>query len=296
MLRGPLEGSFTAMVTPFAGDGLDEPRLQAHVEFQIANGTAGLVPTGTTGESPTLSPREHLRVIELTVQAARGRLPVIAGTGANSTAEALELSLEAERLGADALLIVAPYYNRPTQRGLLLHYEKLLGATKLPVILYNIPGRTGVTVEPETMAKLRRSHANLAGVKEAGGNPDVVSRIFELCGDGLAILSGDDSLTLPFMAVGATGVISVVSNIAPRETADMVRAYRSGDLVTAVRLHRRLFPLVKALFKETSPGPIKAAMGLLGMGPDALRLPLAPIDDANREHLRAALRAFGFKV
>ncbi len=290
-----LRGTYTALITPFRGDAVDEAAFRALVERQIAEGVDGLVPVGTTGESPTLTFEEHIRVIRCCVEAARGRVPVLAGAGANSTREALELSEAAREAGADGLLSVAPYYNRPTQRGLLLHYRTLLEEVDLPLVLYNIPGRTGVNVEPETMAALRSS-PRFAGVKESAGSCDQVSRILELCGPDFPVLCGDDSLTLPFMSVGARGVISVASNLVPRETSAMVRAFMEGRPGEALALHRRLYPLMKALFIETSPGPIKAAMAMLRLCEGGLRSPLAPMDDANRERLRKAMAGVGLKV
>src|SRR6185503_697769 len=250
-----LRGTYTALVTPFAGDAVDEPALRRLVEAQIAGGVEGLVPVGTTGESPTVTMDEHVRVIRITVEAARGRVPVLAGAGANSTREALELCHASREAGADGLLIVAPYYNRPTQRGLRLHFEAIMREVPLPVVAYNSPGLTGVNIEPETLLALKGA-GRLAGVKEAAGSADQVSRILELLGPDYPVFSGDDSLTLPFMSVGAIGVISVVSNVAPREMSDMVRAFLAGRPDDARRLHARLFPLIKALFIESSPGPV----------------------------------------
>jgi len=290
-----LKGAFTALVTPFKEGKVDEAALGEMVEFQVSSGIDGLVPVGTTGESPTLSYEEHNRVVRVVVEAARGRVPVLAGTGANSTREALELSREAERAGADALLIVSPYYNRPTQRGLEMHFAAILDAVKIPVVAYNIPSRTGVNIEPETMAALAR-HPRFVGDKEAAGSTDQASRILELCGPDFILLSGDDSMTLPFMSVGGRGVISVVSNIVPAETVAMVRAFAAGRTAEALAMHRRLFPLVKAVFVETNPVPIKTALGILGRCSPELRLPMAPMEPSNAEKLKAAMRAFGLKV
>jgi len=294
-MKQRLRGVYTALITPFRDGAVDEKCLRDLVEIQVASGVDGLVPAGTTGESPTLSHEENVRVIRVCVEAAKGRLPVLAGTGSNSTSEALDLSRRARDAGADGLLVVAPYYNRPTQRGLILHYEAIMREVDLPLVLYNIPGRTGVNVEPETIFALKRT-GNLAGVKEASGLADQVSKIVELCGPDLSVLSGDDSLTLPFMAVGAVGVISVVSNVAPRETHDMVRAWRDGRRDDAMALHRRLFPLVKALFSETNPVPVKTALSMMGKCLPDLRLPLAAMEEGNAARLLSAMRAFGLKA
>lgn len=294
-LAARLRGTYTALITPFRQDAVDEASLRRLVEAQIAGGVEGLVPVGTTGESPTVTMEEHIRVIRITVEAASGRVPVLAGAGANSTREALELCRAARDAGADGLLIVAPYYNRPTQRGLREHFEAIMREVPLPLVAYNIPGRTGVNIEPETLAALRAS-GRLAGVKEAAGSADQVSRILELLGPDFPVFSGDDSLTLPFMSVGAVGVISVVSNVAPREMSDMVRAFLAGKPAEARALHARLFPLIKALFLESSPGPVKTALGLLGQCTPELRLPLAPMDEANVAKLKSAMRAFGLKI
>lgn len=294
-LAGRLKGVWTALVTPFQNGKLDGERLRALVDAQVAGGVAGLVPAGTTGESPTLPMEEHRAVIESVVKAAAGRIPVVAGAGTNSTEETLQLCRDALEVGADGVLLVTPYYNRPSQRGIFLHFQAVFDSVNIPVVMYNIPGRTGVNIEPETMALLRPS-GRLAGVKEAAGSCDQVSRILELCGPDFPVLSGDDSLTLPFMSVGARGVISVVSNIAPRETVQMVDAYAQGRFAEALAMHRRLFPLIKALFIETNPAPVKTALGLLGLCSDEMRLPLAPMEEANVVRLRKAMQKFGFKV
>jgi len=290
-----LRGTYTALVTPFKGGEVDEQGVRELVEFQIENGVDGLVPAGTTGESPTLTHAEHIRVIQVCVEAARGRVPILAGTGSNSTQEALDLSRSAKEVGADALLVVAPYYNRPSQRGLVLHYQAILEQVQLPLVVYNIPSRTGVNVEPETLGIIKKS-GNLAGIKEAAGSTDQVSRMLEVLGAGFVVLSGDDSLALPFLSVGARGVISVVSNIVPKEMVGLVQAYLGGRHAEALELHRKLFPLMRALFIETNPAPVKTAMGLLGRCSGDLRLPLAPLTESNLARLRDALQSFGFKV
>ncbi len=290
-----LRGAWTALITPFKNGAVDERALRDLVEAQITAGIDGLVPVGTTGESPTLDPAEHIRVIKIVVEAAKHRVPVLAGTGANATAEALHLSKAARDAGADGLLVVAPYYNRPSQQGLLLHYQVLLESVDLPLVMYNIPGRTGVNVEPETMAQLRAS-PRFVGVKESAGSPDQVSRIVELCGPGFRVMSGDDTLTLPFMSVGAVGVISVLSNVMPGEVARLCRLFSEGKPAEARQLHAALFPLTKALFVETNPVPVKTALALLGRCEAFVRPPLAPLEPASLEKLKSAMRGAGLKV
>lgn len=294
-LTSRLRGVYTATVTPFENGEFDEAAYRKLVEFQIDRGVDGLVPVGTTGECPTLSFEEHIRVIRVCVETARGRVPVVAGTGANSTSEALELSHAAKDAGADGLLVVAPYYNRPTQRGLTLHFRALLEQVRMPLVLYNIPVRTGVKVEPETMAAIAEA-GNLAGVKEAAGSCDDVCRIIEVMGPDFPVMSGDDSLTLPFMAVGARGVVSTSSNVVPGEMGDMVRAFAEGRAAEALALHRKLYPLMRGLFIESNPGPVKYAMSLLGMCSGELRLPMAPPSDAAAAMIREALVKCGFEV
>jgi len=287
-----LRGAYTALVTPFRNGEVDERALRELIEFQIASGIDGLVPVGTTGESPTLTPEEHVRTIQITVDAARKRVPVLAGAGSNSTAEALHFCLASKEAGADGVLVVAPYYNRPSQKGMLLHFQALLDAVDLPLVLYNIPSRTGVNVEPETIGRLR-ANRRFAGVKEAAGSCDQVSRILELCGPDFPVLSGDDSMTLPFMSVGAVGVISVVSNVLPKDTVAMVHAQLEGRPAAALELHRRLFPFMRALFVETNPVPVKTALGLLGKCDPGVRPPLAPLEESGLARLKAAMKACG---
>ncbi len=283
-------GAYTALVTPFTRDGkLDLPRLRDLVEFQIEEGIDGLVPVGTTGESPTLDYDEHIRVVAETVAAARGRVPVIAGTGGNSTAEALELTRRAKEVGAQATLQVTPYYNRPTQTGLIKHFSTIADIG-LPVILYNVPGRTACEIAVETVATLAR-HPRIVAIKEASGNVDRVSRILDGC--AIEVLSGDDALTLPMMAVGAVGVISVASNVVPRAVGDMVRAARSGRWGDAQTLHRRLYPLFRDLFVETNPQPVKAALAMMGRIEESYRLPLCEMAPDHRERLASTLRSLG---
>lgn len=286
-------GSLVALITPFHDGRVDEAALKRLIEFQIAQGTHGLVPCGTTGESSTLSVEEHERVIALTVEIAAKRVPVVAGTGSNNTVEAIELTRAAKTAGADAALSVAPYYNRPTQEGLYQHYLKIAEATDFPFILYNIQSRTGVNVLPETIARIAKDCPLLVGVKEASGSLEQISRLHALLGGRVPILSGDDALTLPILAVGGTGIISVAANIAPKPVANLVELWEAGKRDQALALHEKLLPLVKALFLETSPAPVKAASAMLGFCREELRLPLVPILDDTRQKLRQAMADFG---
>jgi len=291
-MKRVFQGSMVAVVTPFKDGRVDEVKVRELVEFHIKNGTDVLVPCGTTGESPTLSHDEHRRVIELTIQTANKRIPVVAGTGSNSTAEAIDLTRFAKNAGADGALVVLPYYNKPTQQGLIAHCRAIADAVELPLILYNIPGRTGINMLPETLAVLA-DHPNIVGMKEATGNLEQMTHDIVLCGAKLSFLSGDDTLTLPLMAVGGKGVISVVANIVPRDVADLTRAFLSGDWKRAREIHLKLFPLCQAMFCETNPIPVKTAMALMGMINGELRLPLCPMSEANLSKLKAALRAYG---
>jgi 4-hydroxy-tetrahydrodipicolinate synthase len=287
-------GSFVAMVTPFRDGRIDDQRVRELVDFHVVNGTDGLVPCGTTGESPTLSHDEHRKLIDLVIEAAAGRIPVVAGTGSNSTAEAIDLTRHAARAGAQGALVVNPYYNRPTQEGLYRHFRAVAeAAAPLPLLLYNIQGRTAVNVETATMARLARDCANIVGVKEASGSLDQMSQVIQACGPDFSVLSGDDNLTLPLMAVGGHGVVSVIANIVPRETADFVHSALDGDWKRARELHYRLLPLARAAFLETNPIPIKEAMAMAGMLEPEFRLPMCRMADANREQLRAILRQHG---
>src|SRR3989338_1194947 len=285
-----LRGSMVAMVTPFRDDRIDETALQGLIETQITAGTSAVVPCGTTGESATLSHDEHDRVIELTVQAARGRTLVIAGTGSNNTREAIRLTKHAKQAHADAALLISPYYNKPTQRGLYLHFKAIAEAVDIPLVIYNIASRTAVNIEPETFAQLA-TLPNIVAVKESSGNLEQMSRILQLTKGKLTLLSGDDGLTLPVLAIGGKGVISVVANLVPRDVAAMVSAYQAGKHDEALQWHQRMLPLVKALFLETNPIPVKTAMGLLGLIEPGLRLPLCEMSDANEERLIQALEA-----
>jgi len=286
-------GSITALVTPFKNGQVDEEKLKELIEFQIKNGTSGIVPCGTTGESATLSTAEHERVIEIAIEKVNKRIPVIAGTGSNSTAEAINLTKHAAASGADASLQVSPYYNRPTQKGLYEHFKAVAGAVDIPIILYNIASRTGVNIEPETIAKLAKDCKNIAGVKEASGNLEQMSRIKALCPDNFDLLSGDDGLTLPVLALGGTGIISVAANIVPRDAANLVKEFQKGNIGKAQSLHYKLFPLIKALFIETNPIPVKTAMGLLGLCEPDLRLPMTQMLPENVEKLKKALKEYG---
>jgi 4-hydroxy-tetrahydrodipicolinate synthase len=286
-------GTFTAMVTPFKNGKLDEPAFTRLIQNQIKGGVDGIVPVGTTGESPTVDCDEHIHIIELSVKLAAGKIKVLAGTGANATAEAIELTRAAERAGADGSLQVAPYYNKPSQEGLYQHFKAIARSTKLPLVLYSIPGRCGVEIAVDTVQRLATDCKNIVGIKEAGGNCDRISKLRAALGPKFEIMSGDDSLTLPFMAVGAQGVISVASNIIPREVAQMVRAFAQGDVKKAAQLHAKYYPVYKDLFIETNPVPVKAALAMLGLIQEEYRLPLVPLAAANRAKLKATLKACG---
>jgi 4-hydroxy-tetrahydrodipicolinate synthase len=287
MLQGALKGALTAMVSPFREGKLDESRLREQIEFQITGGIDGLVPVGTTGESPTLDFREHERVIELTVQSAKGRVPVVAGTGGNATSEALGLHQYARDVGADACLSVNPYYNKPSQEGLYHHFMTLADKVKLPIVLYNIPGRTGITMSPQTVARLAK-HPNIIAIKEATGSLDMASEIMSLC--DLPILSGDDSLTLPLMSIGGRGVISVASNIIPAKIKEMTKLAMENNFTDASVIHRELFPFIKSLFLDGNPVGIKYAMKLAGMDTGELRLPLWEANDATKQTIERSLK------
>jgi 4-hydroxy-tetrahydrodipicolinate synthase len=281
------------LVTPFRDGRVDDAALERLIKAQIKAGIDGVVPVGTTGESPTLSYEEHIRVVDLTVRYARKRLKVLAGTGGNSTDEAIFLTRAAEKAGADGSLQVAPYYNKPTQEGLYQHFRAVAMSTRLPIVLYSIPSRCGVEIGIDTIQRLARDCRNVVGIKEAGGTPDRVSAMRAELPAHFGILSGDDSMTLPFMAVGAQGVVSVASNLIPKEVCRMVAAYRAGRLREAQREHARWYPLFKQLFLETNPIPVKAAMAMTGMIRDELRLPLVPMTRQNRDLLRRTLTGCG---
>jgi 4-hydroxy-tetrahydrodipicolinate synthase len=291
-------GSFVALVTPFRDGEVDEAKLRELVDFQIANKTSGIIPCGTTGESATLSYEEHHRVVEVVIDQVRGRVPVIAGTGSNSTHEAIELTRHAAEAGADACLIVVPYYNKPTQKGLIEHYSALVRAVDIPLIVYNIPGRTGINMLPSTIVELARRFKNIVGVKESTGNLDQTTELAAALQDrkDFSILSGDDSLTLPILAAGGTGVISVLANLAPRTTADLCAAFLRGDLRKAQALHWRMYPLIKAMFLESNPAPVKTAMEMVGLCSSEMRLPMTAVTPETRKKILQALKDYGVKV
>ena len=283
-------GTYTAIVTPFRDGALDEAAFSALIEWQVESGITGIVAVGTTGESPTLSHTEHTRVIELAVKAARHRCKVIGGTGSNSTAEAISLTAEAEKAGVDAALLVTPDYNKPTQEGLFRHFKAIASSTRLPIILYSVPGRCGVEIAVDTAVRLARECPNIVCIKEAGGSVDRVSQLRAALPPAFTILSGDDSITLPSLAVGAVGVISVASNIIPREMARMIDAFAEGRLEEARVLHNRFYPLFRDLSLETNPVPIKTAVSLAGRITGEFRLPLCEMAPANAAKLLATLR------
>ncbi len=286
------EGVLTALVTPFRDGAIDEPALRELIEFQIASGVQGLVPCGSTGESATMSHAEHERVIEVAVEAARGRVPVIAGTGSNNTSEAIELTRAAKAAGADAALLISPYYNKPTQEGIFAHYAEVARQTSFPLMLYNIPGRTASNLTASTMARLAEVE-HVVGVKESSGDLSQVAELIAHTAEDFAVVSGDDAITLPMLALGARGVISTTANVAPTEMVELVSAFRAGNAERARRFHYRLLPLFEALFLETNPTPVKAALHLLGrIGPE-IRLPLVPMTDANRQRLQVVLKELG---
>jgi len=287
------QGSFVAMVTPFRNGKVDEAKLRELVEFHVAHGTDGLIPCGTTGESPTLSHDEHRRVVEVVIETARGRIRVVAGTGSNSTAEAIDMTKHAERAGAAGALVVNPYYNKPTQEGLYRHFRAVAESVAIPILVYNIQSRTAINVETDTLARLVRDVKTIVGVKEASGSLDQMSQVIAACGPDFSVLSGDDNITLPLLAIGGSGVVSVIANILPRETAELVHAALDGDWKRARELHYRLFPLARAAFIETNPIPIKEAMAMAGMLEPEFRLPMCRMSDGNREKLRAILKPYG---
>jgi 4-hydroxy-tetrahydrodipicolinate synthase len=282
-------GTYTAIVTPFKNGQVDETAFRNLIQFQIDNGVNGIVPTGTTGEAATLDFDEHLRVIEIAVEEARGRCKIIAGTGSNSTHEAMELTQKAEKLGVDAALLASPYYNKPTQEGVYRHYKKISEATSLKLMLYNVPGRTAGEIGVETCGRLARDCKNIVSIKEAGGSPERVSALKKILPPEFTILSGDDGLTLPFMAVGAVGVVSVASNVIPKQMTDMVNAFLAGRSAEALKLHLRYFQLFKDLFIESNPIPVKTALYLMGMIENEFRLPLCEIAKANQSKLHDTL-------
>ncbi len=285
------EGSIVAIVTPFKDGKVDEEAFRELIEFQIENGTSAIVPCGTTGESATLDFEEHKRVIEICVDAVKKRVPVIAGAGANNTKEAIELTAFAKEAGADATLQVVPYYNKPTQEGLYLHFSTIAKEVPLPQVLYNIPGRTGVNMLPQTVARLAELK-EIVAIKEASGNLVQMAEIMNLAGDKIVLLSGDDTLTLPVLSIGGKGVISVIANIVPKETAEMVKLWKQGDVDGAKNMYLKLLPLCQAMFYETNPIPVKTALSLMGKITGELRLPLCPMSPANLERLKNILKQY----
>ncbi|MBI2580950.1 4-hydroxy-tetrahydrodipicolinate synthase [Candidatus Woesearchaeota archaeon] len=289
-----MEGAITAMVTPFKQDGsLDIAGLEKNVEFQIQQGISGLVPLGTTGESPTVSEEERETIIKTVVAAAAGKVPVIVGTGTNSTEHSIELSRQAEELGADAVLVVSPYYNKPTQEGLYRHFKAIAESIKIPLVVYNIQGRTAVNIETATLARMAQSCSNIIAVKEASGNLAQMMDVLDQLPKAFSVVSGDDNLTLSLMALGGRGVISVVSNLLPKKVSDMCAAAMKGDFAAARELHFELMPIFKTAFIETNPIPIKAAMGMAGLAAGPVRMPLCEMQPANLDKLRAAVQKLG---
>jgi 4-hydroxy-tetrahydrodipicolinate synthase len=281
-------GTFTALVTPFRNDEVDVEALENMVEFQIQHGVSGLVPCGTTGETPAMSEEEDRIVVETVVRVANGRVPVVAGTGSNSTDMAIKYTRMAQEVGADGSLQVAPYYNKPTQEGLFRHFATIAESTDLPLILYNIPGRTSVTISAETMARLAEI-PNIVGVKDSTLSMNMISDVISLCGEEFGVLSGDDPMTLPLISLGGVGVISVASNVAPGAVSDMVKALLEGDWERGRELHYELLPLFRALFIETNPIPVKTAASLLGLCSDEMRLPLIPMSGENLRRLQETM-------
>ena len=281
-------GAIVAIVTPLKNGKVDEEALRELIEFQIASGTDGIVPCGTTGESSTLSHEEHDKVIEITIDAVKKRVPIIAGTGSNSTDEALRLTQHAHKAGADGALIVCPYYNRPTQEGMYQHFKTIAENVPIPIVPYNIPGRTGVNLMPAMVAKLAKIK-NIVGIKEASGSIKQMSDIIELCPDKFAVLSGDDNFTLPLLAIGGAGVISVISNVAPADMAGLVDAFAAGDIKKAKAFHYKMSALMEALFIEVNPIPVKAALAMMGKIKEEYRLPLCKMSEENREKLKKVM-------
>ena len=286
------DGSYVALVTPFKDGAVDFVKLKEIIEFQIENGTAGIVPCGTTGESATLSMEEHEAVIEATVKAVNKRIKVMAGTGANCTDEAITLTKFAKKVGCDAALLVSPYYNKPTQKGLFLHYKAIAESTDIPLVLYNILGRTAVNIEVETTKKIVKHCKTVVGVKEASGSLEQMA-LTKLACPNIDLFSGDDALTLPVLSIGGVGVISVVANIVPKDVSELVKNFHEGRFAQAKDLHYKLLPLVKAMFIETNPIPVKTAMAMLGMCSDEFRLPMCAMEDANKAKLETALKNYG---
>lgn len=287
------KGAFTALVTPFKNNQVDEESYRAHIEWQIEQGIHGLVPCGTTGESATLSHEEHRQVIRICIDQAKGRVPILAGAGSNNTKEAIELTRFAKEAGADGALLISPYYNKPTQQGLVEHYRAIAKEVAIPMIVYNVPGRTGSNVLPQTLAKMNNEIPGVIGVKEATGNLKQVSEVIEYCGPEFIVLSGDDFTLLPTLAIGGHGVISVVSNIVPKQMSNLCSAFFANDLKQAKKIHYELSPLNRAMFIETNPIPVKTALSLMGKMALELRLPLYPLQKNNLDRLRTILQESG---
>ncbi|TFE67695.1 4-hydroxy-tetrahydrodipicolinate synthase [Methylacidiphilum caldifontis] len=285
-----IQGTYTAIVTPFQKGSIDKKALERLIDNQIQNHIEGIVPVGTTGESPTLSYDEHIEVIRWSKEVAGERIKVFAGTGSNSTAEAIHLTKEAEKIGVDGILLVSPYYNRPSQEGLFRHFSSIASSTALPILLYNIPSRCGVDISVETVVRLVEKNSNIVGIKEAGGSVDRVSQLEQVVPEEFSILSGDDSLTLPFLSVGAVGVISVASNLFPKAVGALVRLFLSGKSAEARLLHHALYPLFRDLMIETNPVPVKTALAMEGWIESEIRLPLAPLQPQNQAKLEATLK------
>ncbi len=289
-------GSIVAMITPFTEEGkIDRAGVERLINFHIENGTDAILLAGTTGESATLTHDEHKELIKMGVEIANGRIPIVAGTGSNSTAEALELTKCAKEAGADAALLITPYYNKPTQKGMYLHFKKIAEEVDIPIILYNVPSRTGINLLPDTVAKLSEI-PNIVAVKEASGNLGQMVQIVRGVKPGFKLMSGDDQLLLPILSIGGTGVISVVANIIPRDMAQMIKEWEAGNVEKAREMYLKMYPLAQAMFYETNPIPVKTAAGLLGLPTGPLRLPLAPMDDANLEKMKKAMRDYGLEV
>ncbi|MEO0087864.1 MAG: 4-hydroxy-tetrahydrodipicolinate synthase [candidate division WOR-3 bacterium] len=283
-------GSVVALITPFKNGKLDIEGLKKNLQFQLENGTDGFLPCGTTGETPSLEEDEWIEVVKTTIEFVNKRKPVIVGTGTNNTQKTIKYTVLAEKLGADACLVVAPYYNKPTQEGLYQHFKEVSRSVKIPIILYNIPSRTGVNILPKTLARLVSDCKNIIGIKEASGNLDQVSEIISILGNNFVVFSGDDSLTLPILSLGGKGVISVLANILPKETHLLVKNFLEGNIREAQKIHLRYFKLMKALFIETNPIPVKTAMNLMGLPAGELRLPLTPMTKENLEYLKSIMQ------
>lgn len=290
----PFTGSGVAIVTPFKDGKVDFDKLGELIEYHIENKTDAIIVCGTTGEAATMPDAEHLSVVEYAVKKAAGRICIVAGTGSNDTKHGIELSKNAEKLGADALLLVTPYYNKATQKGLILHYTAIADAVSIPIILYSVPSRTGVNILPETLLELSK-HPNIVGVKEASGNISQVAKIAAVCGDNLAIYSGDDNMTVPIMSLGGVGVISVIANILPKETHDLTEKYMNGDHKGALELQLKMLNVMESMFYEVNPIPVKTAMNMLGFGVGELRMPMCEMEEGNKKKLEAALRDYGFE-